>query len=216
MNILGSLGSLKSLHLGCCGSITSQGWHTLSTLLQNHNCTLTKLDIYGNTHIDDEAVLHFANALVNNTTLTVLNLDDNMRITERGWTALSNMLCDKSSIGATYSSNHTLRQLADEDEYELEWEEGVVMFIPSDLLSLLHLNMIMSKTEVARLKILFAHMLNDDNINVEAFTDMELDELPSAISWLGRDDVGLSVLYRVCESLPSLFECNAKVLRCER
>ena len=76
--------------------------------------------------------------------------------------------------------------------------------------------MIMSKTEVARLKILFAHMLNDDSVNIEAFADMELNQLPSAISWLGRDDVGLSVLYRVCESLPSLFECNAKVLRSER
>jgi len=76
--------TLKTLNWST--SITSQGWHTLSTLLQNHNCTLTKLDIYGNTHIDDEALLHFANALVNNTTLTVLNLDDNMR-----------MLCDKSS-----------------------------------------------------------------------------------------------------------------------
>ena len=53
--------------------------------------------------------------------------------------------------------------------------------------------MIMSKTEVARLKILIPDMLNDDNINIEAFTDMELNQLPSAISWLGRDDVGLSV-----------------------
>ena len=49
-------------------------------------------------------------------------------------------------------------------------------------------------------------MIKDDVVNVEPFLEMELNELPCAISWLGRDDIGLSVLYKLCKSLPDLFK----------
>ena len=71
---------------------------------------------------------------------------------------------------------------------------------------------------LARQKIIKYHMLKDDGIDVGVFIGMELNKLPSAVSWMGRerDDIGLSVLYQLCKSLPCLFESNLKVAGLKR
>jgi len=123
------------------------------------------------------------------------------------WREMSNTICNPSSIETVLSSNHTLIDLSENLGLEC----------------LLRLNALPSKREVVRQKIIQYHMFPrgyfDDEtssetpsvVNVDAFVGMELNVLPTAISWIGRDDIGLSVLYRLCQSLPELFESNLKV-----
>ena len=157
-------------------------------------------------------------ALRINRTLRKFRLDEiiSSTITENAWREMSNTICNPSSIEMVLSSNHTLVDLsADRDD------------VPSGLECLLRLNALPSKREVVRQKIIKYHMFprgcfgDDDEtspetpsvVNVDAFVEMELNVLPTAISWIGRDDIGLSVLYRLCQSLPELFESNLKVGR---
>ena len=61
------------------------------------------------------------------------------------------------------------------------------------------------KTEVARQKIIQYYFDNGDR-NIQEIVDMELNELPHAIEWSGRNEAGLSLLYRLLRSVPFLFE----------
>ena len=45
---------------------------------------------------------------------------------------------------------------------------------------------------------------------MELFIDMELNVLPRAISWMGRNDAGHSLLYRFVHSMPSLFDSDSR------
>ena len=123
----------------------------------------------------------------------MLVLDDNDEITTRGWTALSHVLCDKSSIDVTYSSNHTLQKLDD--------GLGGIDHLPNDLVSLLDMNRNNTKAETARQKILEYHLLRD-GVNVEAFVDMDVKVLPLAMAWIGRDRTGFQVLFRLLQNAP--------------
>jgi len=201
--------SLKKIGIRCMERIYTQGWQSIATLLQHQNFMLTKLDFRGSYGLDDESLLTIANALVGNSILCELLLDMCRGITEPGWSALTNVLCNKSSIDATYASNHTLQRVVSRAREESTcpiWRRIYSYEFPQDLRSVLQINRRGTKAQAAREKIIWYHMLKDDVVNVEAFLDMEQKELPSAISWLGRDDIGLSVLYKLCKSLPDLFE----------
>ena len=217
---LGSIRSLKSLGMASCfWDITSrgQGWQTLATLLQNQNCMLTKLDIQENGSFDDDALVAFADALRNNSRLCELNLIGNDDPAESTWATLTNALCDKTSIETLYNSNHTLQKVVDKEDGRVnpdsaEYFDSSYHF-PQDLRSVLQINRRGNKAQAAREKIIRYHMLKDNVVNIESFLDMELNELPSAISWIGRDELGLSVLFKLCKSVPDMFESkmNMKV-----
>lgn len=103
---------LQSLRLEN-NSITSKGLQKLTSLLEPPNSNLTGFFIMGN-NIDDEVVTAFTSALVNNRTLTTLGIRDypttsNLSITDEGWKAFSELLCDTSSVNSTFRSNHTLQ-----------------------------------------------------------------------------------------------------------
>ena len=208
-NLVGTLGSmitLKKLNLKLCRSITSRGWQAFAAHLQSQNCSLERLDI-STTKFDDDALIAFATALTNNCSLFELLVKDcGEYITVRGWSALANTLCNKSSIEATMTSNHKLR-----DIYAIDRDN-----VPDSLWDLLFLNGLpfrdisASEAEVVRQKIIRYHMSTFDGISDE-FVDMDLSVVPSAISWIGRDDKGHSALYQLFRSLPGLFERNKSV-----
>ena len=75
---------------------------------------------------------------------------------------------------------------------------------------MLEINRNNPREEAAWQKILRCHCLND-GINIETFVGMDLNILPLVIVWIVRDGAELSVLYLLLQSLPSLFEYNAKV-----
>ena len=68
--------------------------------------------------IDDEGISILANALRTNTSLSLMNLQDNEGITIEGMKLLLKLLNDISSIKATLQSNHILRTMSFNDSFE--------------------------------------------------------------------------------------------------
>ena len=211
--LLSRMGSLKYLELSENELVTSAGWETLSDYLQSPNFALQELHL-GRNNINDDIVVALTSALVHNITLKKLDLydctdeDDNELITQRGWEAISTLVCNEASIMDTYNSNHTLNYVNDtEDEEENELE------------SYLKLNKNKDKVEVARQKILQTHFLIfDDTSKIQEFLDMELEVIPTAIAWMGKPThndwkgtnvSGLSTMFNLMRRLPDLFDSGA-------
>lgn len=116
--------------------------------------------------------------------------------------AFCNVLCNKASIEGAYLSNHTLQMIC--------YEDGEESLLPEPLRLLLGLNRNNTKREAARQKILQFHICKNNGADLEAFVGMELNVLPVAMAWIGRDDVGRSAIYQLCRTLPSLFSTNGK------
>ncbi len=118
-----------------------------NSCLVNPNSKMKKLDL-GENDFDDEVAIDFADALANNTALKTLTIGGT-DLSDRIWNALSCVLCDKSSIENTYTSNHTL--------HTVEKTDGMRMEVREDLSSSLCLNKIEDKADVVRQKILAHH-----------------------------------------------------------
>ena len=56
-----------------------------------------------------------------------------------------------------------------------------------------------------RQKILFSHF-QGENIDLEELLGMESDVMPHAIAWIGKDDMGYSLLYQLVRAMPSLVD----------
>ena len=103
----------------------------------------------------------------------------------------------KSSIDSTFSSNHSL--------HAIEAIRGRREDIPDDLSSLLNLNRSQDKAAVARQKVLEQHF-SSSSATIEVFVGMSAPSLPHAIEWIGRDNLGSSLMYQVARGIPSLFK----------
>ena len=160
---------LEQLHLHNNPSITTRGWQRLATILESSNCNLLELDVDQN-NVDDEAATTYANSLANNRTLQTLNLDNNPSITDDGWKAFSKLLCDTSSVNATFLSNHTL--------YDLGHEGNGNAIIGS----FLELNRRDDEEEVAVIKILQNH----EDFDMLPFFEWEFKVLPIILGWFER------------------------------
>ncbi|EJK46410.1 hypothetical protein THAOC_34920, partial [Thalassiosira oceanica] len=147
------------------------------------------LNIWGNTLCPDDETATLADGLRNNQRLTRMSLR-NSNITARGWNAFSSILCDTSSINATYNSNHTLRSLGG---YQ----------IPQDVEMMLCLNKDKNKSRVAANKILQAHR----HLVMRPLFGMELGLLPYVVAWLdhfakSRPDLKLSSIFEFVRAMP--------------
>ena len=149
--------------------------------------------------LNDEVIISFANAILDNTSLKTLDLtfDDETitsNVTARGWSALVNVLCNTSNIDSIYNSNHTLNDV------------GYIDDQPTDLANILELNQNEDKEVVARRKIIWYHFKNGED-NVQEFVDMKLNVIPHVIDWMGRENMnGRSILYQLTKTMPTLFE----------
>jgi len=218
--LLSRMSSLKFLSLSRNELVSPTGWQALEGYLQIPNFALNELELNENNIVDD-ALVAFTTALVQNNTLKRLCLDGtydedteeyNSLITEKGWEAVSTLLCNKTSIIDTYNSNHTLQGLS-EDEHDH-------MNLPNDLLSFLELNENKDKAEVARQKILQTHFsISDDTSKLQGLLDTELEMMPTAISWIGRpltmgwrgtNVSGLSLMFNLLRKMPDLFNPSAQ------
>jgi len=213
---LSNMISLKDLTLGINRSVTPTGWLALTDYLQSPSFALKELYL-SNNKINDDTVVAFTSSLVRNKTLETLTLDecvdedeDNL-IAERGWGAVSTLVCNKTSILETYTSNHTLQDLVGGSSE---------MSLPSELSSHLELNRNEDKVEVARQKILQTHFSSEDDATskMQELLDMELEVMPTAIAWMGRPTSvdwkgynvsGLSAMYNLTRRLPDVFDSSA-------
>ena len=192
------LPSFGTTHLDIHGNLllSANGWSLFAdVLLPETGSELNHLCI-GNddgNDIDDHVVTRFASALARNTSLQTLELYG-VAISDRGWSALANTLCDNSSIASICNSNHTLRACW------LYSDEG----LPRGLFSsLLQVNSIKDKADMLRTKIIMHYFSDVDNIG-QVFAHVPVTTLPDAIAWIGRDRLGYSMMCHLLRSFPSM------------
>ena len=135
--------------------------------------------------------------LDNNTSLNTLSIGGR-EVMDRSWVALSRIVCDKSTIKSTYLSNYTLNKIEKLDGRDLVWEA-----IPDKLASYLTLNKHPGKAAVACQKIPAYHF-PAESANIQVFDGMSVLMLPHAIEWIGRDGLGISVMYKVTRGIQLL------------
>jgi len=150
-------------------NIGMQGCTEIAKLLSDPESNLIEVSL-ANNNIDNECVKILSNALMNNKKLIILCLDRNPDITRNGLDIIENLLCNTSSINATYSSNHTLVLLE---------SESYILQIKSGLRNLLGNNSSQNKSMVGMKKILKYHR----HISMESFFEWDLKILPIAIKW---------------------------------
>ena len=117
--------NLKEINLSQNTSITTAGWQALASLFLNPNSSIEIVYISNNDDIDrenasfdDDAVFAWVNALSikpKNNKLKILRFSS-QGVSSSGWSALENLVCNKTSIDSLYDSNHTLSYT--------EYEEG--------------------------------------------------------------------------------------------
>lgn len=168
MPALAKSSNLRVLNLTGNTSITIKGFGALSSVLESPTSNLKKLVLTDN-RMCDEVLKMLASALVNNNTLKWLQLNRN-DITGEGWLALSQILCNTSSINATYLSNHTLVGVGGPTN-------------DNDLNSLLALNgSSYPKIQIAMMKIFKHH----NNFDMQPLFEWDFKFLPYTIEWFER------------------------------
>jgi hypothetical protein len=98
----------------------------------------------------------------------------------------------QSCIIDTFNSNHILEKLGYADDLAEEFE------------SLLQINRENSPNQAARIKIIKTHF--SEGFTTQPFVGMDLNVLPYAMAWMGRDDKFHSHFYAFLRSVASLFE----------
>lgn len=202
-NVLQNNRKLTKLDLSHNTAVTIGGLISFSTILSNPNFALEEVSLT-DCQINNYVMTSFAEALVNNKMLRVLELNwlFNINISftgtlTNGCAAFTRLLCNKSSIMSTYNSNHTLERI----------NRGVLTSdrLPDDLASLLRLNGKNTVSHAARLKIIKSHFSGRE-INMQPFIDMGNCVRPHAIAWMVRDENAFQLL----RATPMLLE-SAKV-----
>jgi hypothetical protein len=145
-------------------------------------------------------MIEFAMALANNTKLKRLDFKGNMSgITSIGYGAFTRILCNTSTILNTFNSNHTLEFI------NSSW-------FHKDLDTLLRINHDNGVSQAARIKIINSYFSGSDiNTQTQVFTDMKLNVLPTAISWMGLNDGingGINLLFEFLRREPLV--CDTK------
>ena len=191
--------TLKRLWLRMCLNHNGpQGWGALASILRNPRSALEDLDFAFSESFNNDALALVADSLRYNNKLKEMNLEwsgwdeDDLhelhRVTD--CTPLSAVLCDGTSIEATFNSNHSLERLTEDS-----WSEILLRNLAPDLLKSLHLNRNLGPVEAARRKIINIHF-SGCNFSMDPFIDMDTRVLPQVIAWMAKDDYGKSVLYQ--------------------
>ena len=172
MPALAENSNLRALNLNGNTSITIKGFRALSIVLESPTSNLVLLSLIGN-YICDKVLKMLACALVNNSALKWLWQNSNI-ITNEGWRALSKSLCNTSSIDATFLSNHTIVDVGDTPDDELN---GLVALNKWGY----------SNKQVAMFKILRYH----DNFGMQPLIGRDFKILPCMIEWFDKASVAL-------------------------
>ncbi len=155
----------------------------------------------GHQFIDDRVTNSFIAAIARNNSLRKLRLgrvED--RQIEKSLDALINVLCNVSSIKSVCTSNHTFHS------FSFDWAGKIENPRKFDqLYSLLDLNEQEDKAEVVRQKLLLYFFTVVDNI-FRFFGPMPTALLPNVVEWIGRDEIGYSVMFELCRNVPALLK----------
>jgi hypothetical protein len=177
---------------------TIREFQTLASILENRSCLLEELHVIFNNPGDNEnqdyqlresiELNHIlARALRSNSSLKVLEVQNyNDHNFEFDLDLFSDVIHDKSSIGAACNSNHTLETLS----------ISLDLPPPIELHSILHQNRDTNKHAVARKKILQSHTFEEVNFVPES--------LPTVMAWIGNTDSSkaLAQMYSILRKVP--------------
>ena len=213
--------TLKKLSLSQNMLITTAGWQTLASIFLNTRSAIHSIDtVNENDSFDDDAVIAWANALFTSKNNKLKRLQFvPLTITDRGWSALENLVCNKSSVDDMYDSNHILQlqwlmYIGDEAEINLykQVPKGMRSYkkfecdIP--MLRTYHT----SEYDAALHKIIHFYFKKGE-ANMKDLLDMELNVIVHAIarmgSFAGADYGGRKLLYQLIRSVPSLFDVSS-------
>ena len=204
VNSLTNNHTLKSLNIM---KLTEEGVRSFAAVLRSPHSVLEEFTCKDATIGFDTAII-LANSLTGNTKMKKLVVKDYPPVghhTEFAMVAeaFSRLVCNKSSIMATYESNHIFQDL-------LQDFGGRTLFK-----SILQVNVKSSSpAAAARSKIIKTHF---SDVNVEEFVDMDEEVYPHAAAWMAKDMDGLSLLYKFLTSIPldldgsavgAKFECD--------
>ncbi len=196
INGLSQLSNLKELHLDE-NSINEAGCRALVPLLQKKAYPLKILSLKQN-QINDNCISILVNALQTNNVLETLDLYNNEGITDNGWDCiLNNLLCNKTSITSTYTSNHSLQSLG-ESPPPFESPE------PARVKEMLTINKSPGKAHVAREKVWTVYFKADKSpFDLTPLLDMDVKIMPHLLAyftkaWLG-DTAYSNEEYRFCK-----------------
>jgi Ran GTPase-activating protein (RanGAP) involved in mRNA processing and transport len=189
---LSSSASLNGLRLANNG-ITSIGIEALSNVLKSPNSQLSHLGLNFNSFGDNGANI-LASSLANNVSLKSIDLF-RCNITDEGWKAFANLICDSSSVNKTHLSNHTLFALG------IGKSRNHSSLFTRDVTPFLNYNIEGAKEKVAVKKIIKAHQ----NISMHPFFEWDLKVLPVAVKWSTIQQRKLSAIYQFIRGMPLLY-----------
>jgi len=213
--------SLEVLDLSQNNSITTVGWQTLASLFLNTKSSIYLIDISNrNNSFDDDAAIAWGNALSQskNTKLKDFRFIP-LGITDRGWPALENLVCNKRSVDSMYDSNHALRlkwplYMSGEEERLLI---GVNSYQEFEFNCLLLDGIGMpdeDRSKYVLRKIIRFYFMNGD-ANMKELIDMDLNVMVHAIARIGSltggKNGGHTLLYQLIRSVPSLFDVSSNM-----
>jgi hypothetical protein len=176
-----SLRSIDVANHSNAGRLVTKLGSLSSALKGRKNSRLQKIDInWGPAGTDEEmeALVAFFHTLQNSASVLetlLINSVDLEDITEEEWCILSHALCDRATIGKTYTSNHTFHTCTLFEEIETYDSCSL-----QELSILLDLNGNPNKAEVARQKIMKSHF-SCGNLGIHAIACMHKSVLPHAI-----------------------------------
>eukprot|EP00956_Cyclotella_meneghiniana_P033300 scaffold94953_cov58-Cyclotella_meneghiniana.AAC.2 len=203
-NILRTNSIVKRLRLQVVGTAKLQ---VIADAIADPNCSLEELEVHYERskmyrEMTDAVVAEereeltqiLVNALHRNASLKVFKIHYqlpgfNFKF-DGSSSSFTNLLCNVSSINATYHSNHVLESINLHDD------------VPINIYSLLHSNQNTDKLAVARKKILQSHSL--ENVEFAATS------LPNVFSSIGNTDskLSLSQLYGILRRVPHIIPKN--------
>ena len=175
---IASNNTLEVLDLSQNTSITAKGLSSLSSLLRSEKCCLRELALR-DMYIGDDGAAALVGALAGNKSLKRLDFFyeyptlamDRTGMTAAGWSTLTRLLCDTSSINNTYLSNHTLERC--DTAYD-------VRMAPPEFRYYLSVNK--TQQHVAMHKILKSHA----DFEMKPLFQWQLKFLPFMIAWFAR------------------------------
>ena len=200
--------SLNILDISDNDNVTTDGLRGFGAVFQSCNSVLKTIGI---SCLDDEVAILLASFLSGNSTLVAINCSwsgtDEHVLTRVGAKAFEDLLCNKTDIMATYSSNHTLRDIS-------IWQSSGDI---SGLDRSLNFNRTYLPWHCARLKIMKCHFSGAE-INLKPFFDMPVKVLPHSMSWISNapgpsdDDMtdSTNLMYQLIKGMPSLLDLNGK------
>ncbi len=166
---INGLSQLEYIDISENKDIGKIGCEALANVIQNPNCNLSLISLI-NIDIDDECASLLANSMKRNKKLKCINFHGHS-ISDTGWGAFLDVLCNTATVTDTYLSNHSLSGVGE-----------CLTRLPAKISLLLRLNEDGNEKRVATRKILIHHPILD----MEPFLEWDTKILPYAVMWFDR------------------------------